>query len=149
MKILLATDGSDYSVAAAKKSVSLLNRSDKTTIRVISVIEPLAPTAPFGVADEYYIKAQNVAREAAEQDAEEMQKILEEIAEDAAIESMVVTGRPREAIIKEAEDWGADLIVVGSHGRGFWGRMLLGSVSSAVVKHAGCSVLVVRNGGQE
>ena len=45
--------------------------------------------------------------------------------------------------INETARGKADLIVVGSHGRGFWGR-LLGSVSNGVVHHAPCSVLVVR-----
>ena len=46
--------------------------------------------------------------------------------------------------IEEAQNWGADLIIVGSHGYGFWSRALLGSVSNAVINHAPCSVLVVR-----
>jgi nucleotide-binding universal stress UspA family protein len=47
-------------------------------------------------------------------------------------------------ILDEAERWGADLIVVGSHGYRAWERFLLGSVSQAVVSHAKCSVEVVR-----
>jgi hypothetical protein len=47
-------------------------------------------------------------------------------------------------ILDEAERWGADLIVVGSHGYRAWERFLLGSVSQAVVSHAKCSVAVVR-----
>src|SRR5215213_10982752 len=56
----------------------------------------------------------------------------------------ILCGSPEQSIVAEAEDWGADLIVVGSHGYGFWERMFLGSVSNAVVHHASCSVLVVR-----
>jgi nucleotide-binding universal stress UspA family protein len=47
-------------------------------------------------------------------------------------------------ILDEAESWGADLIVVGSHGYRAWERFLLGSVSQSVVSHAKCSVEVVR-----
>jgi len=53
-------------------------------------------------------------------------------------------GAPSRMIIESATNWGADLIVVGSHGRGFWGRVMLGSVSDAILHHAPCSVLVVR-----
>ena len=47
-------------------------------------------------------------------------------------------------ILDEAQRWGADLIVVGSHGYRAWERFLLGSVSQMVVSHAKCSVEVVR-----
>ncbi len=49
------------------------------------------------------------------------------------------------AVDEEAERWGADLIVMGSRGLGTWNRLLLGSVSSAVVNHAKCSVEIVRS----
>jgi nucleotide-binding universal stress UspA family protein len=54
-----------------------------------------------------------------------------------------MNGPAAKEIIDKAERWRADLIVVGSHGYGFWGR-LLGSVSNYVVHNAPCSVLVVR-----
>lgn len=67
------------------------------------------------------------------------------------VATLVVTDSPGKAIIEEAERWHADLIVVGSHGRGFWGRTFLGSTSDRVLHHAPCSVLVVRkkSGGGE
>jgi nucleotide-binding universal stress UspA family protein len=60
------------------------------------------------------------------------------------IEKEILIGSAKKIIVKEAEDWEADLIVVGSHGYGFLGRALLGSVSDAVIHHAPCSVLVVK-----
>jgi nucleotide-binding universal stress UspA family protein len=63
---------------------------------------------------------------------------------DLEISTMVVKGSPERELIDVATEWRADLIVVGSHGRGFWGRLTLGSVTDAVVHHAPCSVLVVR-----
>jgi nucleotide-binding universal stress UspA family protein len=56
----------------------------------------------------------------------------------------VPVATPQELILKEAADWGADLIVLGSHGRRGFSRFLLGSVSEAVASHAPCSVEVIR-----
>jgi nucleotide-binding universal stress UspA family protein len=56
----------------------------------------------------------------------------------------IVEGSPKRVILDEAERWGADLIVVGSHGRRGLQRFLLGSVSQAVALHAPCSVEIVR-----
>jgi len=50
----------------------------------------------------------------------------------------------KEVILKEASDWGADWIIVGSHGRQGTERFLMGSVSEAVAAEAACSVEVVR-----
>jgi nucleotide-binding universal stress UspA family protein len=76
-----------------------------------------------------------------------------EIAESAASQlrqaglsaiTQVLEGPPKRLILEEAERWGADLIVLGTHGHGPAGRFLLGSVAHAVVLHAPCSVEVVR-----
>jgi nucleotide-binding universal stress UspA family protein len=56
----------------------------------------------------------------------------------------VLLGGPRSVIIDEADKWGADLIVVGSHGHRGFERFLLGSVSEGVARHAHCSVEVIR-----
>ena len=59
-------------------------------------------------------------------------------------DAVLVPGAPRPVILDEAESWKADLIVLGSHGYTAWKRLLLGSVSQAIVSHAKCSVEVVR-----
>jgi nucleotide-binding universal stress UspA family protein len=56
----------------------------------------------------------------------------------------VAEGEPKTRIIEESEQWGADLIVVGSHGRNDFNRAMLGSVSEAVARYARCSVEIVR-----
>jgi nucleotide-binding universal stress UspA family protein len=56
----------------------------------------------------------------------------------------ILDGSAKRVIVEEAERWGADLIVVGSHGYRSWERMLMGSVSQAVAMHAECSVEIVR-----
>ena len=60
------------------------------------------------------------------------------------ISSEIIQGSPAQVIVDEAESWGAELIIMGSRGLGVWSRLLLGSVSNAVVHHAKCSVEVVR-----
>jgi nucleotide-binding universal stress UspA family protein len=59
-------------------------------------------------------------------------------------EGIAMEGNPETAIIEHARNWGADLIVVGSHDRSLLERLLMGNVSDRVVKHSPCSVLVVK-----
>jgi len=56
----------------------------------------------------------------------------------------VAVGNPAAEIVKTASEWSADVIVIGSHGRRGVERVLMGSVAEAVMRHAPCSVLVVR-----
>lgn len=60
-------------------------------------------------------------------------------------EGISLEGAPETEIVEYAKKWGADLIVVGSHDRPLLERLLLGSISQGVVKHAPCSVLVVKH----
>ena len=69
-------------------------------------------------------------------------------AKKVAVSSDVLFGSPDSRIVETAEEWHADLIVVGSHGYSRWERLLLGSVSDSVVHHAPCSVLVVRTAAE-
>lgn len=57
---------------------------------------------------------------------------------------LVEEGDPRSTIINHAKKWGANLIVAGSHGRKGLDRFLMGSVAEFVVRHAPCSVEIVR-----
>ncbi|HEY6331288.1 MAG TPA: universal stress protein, partial [Blastocatellia bacterium] len=63
---------------------------------------------------------------------------------DLKVTAVTVKGFPKEVLVDEADQWGADLIVVGSHGYRGITRFLLGSVSQAVASHAHCSVEIVR-----
>ena len=152
MKILIATDGSKYSAAAVEKCCRLFGKNKEVVVRIISVIDPPAPmmAEPFGVTNEYYVEAENSMREQLNESVRcAEQTVIEKFAdENLAVETAVVIGNPKEEIVEEAKKWNADLIVLGSHGYGFWERMMLGSVSSAVVHHAPCSVLIVREKGK-
>lgn len=148
MRILIGTDGSEFSKAAIRECCKFVSLSDETEIKVVSVFEDSYPIAaePFAVSAEFYQEIVDAAENQAKHFAEEGAEILRGCSKDGGrlkIETKVMRGTAGQQIIEEAEIWKADMIVVGSHGRGFWGRML-GSVSDAVTHHAPCSVLVVR-----
>jgi nucleotide-binding universal stress UspA family protein len=149
MKILIATDGSTFSRNALEKACEFAKGRDDVRFRVISVYEVQMPMAsePFALSAEFYQRLDDLARQRAE---DAVQKSIEFIESrlpgvQADIAKTVELGIPEKAIVETAESWGADLVVVGSHGYGFWGRLALGSVSDAVVHHAPCSVLVVKS----
>lgn len=142
MRVLLATDGSPCSEMAVKE-VARRPWPTGSEIKVISVVEPpVAATAEAGyLVPEYFREEENKAQAALDR----AQSILN-TNEDKMLKvtTEVATGSPKRVILDQAERWGADLIMVGSHGYGALKRFLMGSVSQAVALHAHCSVEIVR-----
>jgi nucleotide-binding universal stress UspA family protein len=150
MKILIATDGSKHSDAIIESCRTIID--EKTAeVEILSVFEQPMVTvaaAPYAVAVQFDPMLEKEFRELSAQAVAQAERQLREIfpeLKENLTTKVVCSGSPAQAIVEEAENWGANLIVVGSHGYGFWERMLLGSVSNAVVHHAPCSVLIVRN----
>lgn len=147
MKVLVATDGSEFSNAAVTKCCSLFGESENTEIRIISVVVlPVPALEPFAFSAQYLGELQTIAEARAQHAVDAAKVIVAEQCPSLAnhLTSTIVEGTPKKCIVEEAKAWGADLIIVGSHGAGFWESALLGSVSNSVVHHASCSVLVVR-----
>lgn len=147
MKIILATDGSQQSKAAVEE-VASRPYPPNTEVRIVSAYErtPLITTLePMGVSQEFYAKADHLAFKAAEDATEYGAKILRQKNPALAITTIVIEGSPKSVILEEVEAFGADLIVVGSHGYGMVERFLLGSISQAIALHAECSVEIVRS----
>ncbi|HUF03450.1 MAG TPA: universal stress protein [Aridibacter sp.] len=146
MNILLPTDGSEFSIEAARVCAEQAAQHDDAVVRVISVIETIVPNEPIETASEYYEAVAEASREAAGEHVALARRIILDDPRNAdlTVETKTLSGKPDRIIIKECEEWPADLVVMGSHGYGFWARTLLGSVSDSVVHHAPCSVLIVR-----
>jgi nucleotide-binding universal stress UspA family protein len=147
MRILLATEGSEFSRAAVEKFCEMFGASDKVELLVVSAAEPTyVPAEPFAISAEYIQEANRFALEKAKSALAEADQQIRSGSPALAsgFETRILDGEPEQVIVEEAEKWGADLIIVGSHGYGFWNRTFLGSVSNAVMHHAPCSVLVVR-----
>ena len=146
MKILLAVDGSTFSDAAVEEIASR-PWPDGSEVDVLSVSEP--PAYPIGesaaLPSHYYEEMEKVPREQARAAVDKAVQRLRSNTSCLRITEHVVVGHPVQEIVDRAEQWGADLIVVGSHGYRGFKRLLLGSVSQAVASHAKCSVQIVRS----
>lgn len=147
MKILLPVDGSVCSDAAVE---ALARRPwpPETEVKVITAAEIPMPVGmePWVVSPDYFEELNKSVRKAAQVVLDNTLAKLKTIEDKTLkISSEIIQGPPRQVIVDEAEDWGADLIFMGSRGLGAWNRLLLGSVSSAVVHHAKCSVEIVRS----
>lgn len=149
LKILLATDGSECSTAAAR-SIAERPWPGGTTFRILSVVEPSASwLRPPYFSQEMMEEVRGKDMQRAQEAVSSAEAIFCEAGIAASSTLAVPTATPKELILSEAAEWGADLIVVGSHGRRGVNRFLLGSVSEAVALHANCSVEIIRRPQQE
>ena len=147
--VLIATDGSEQSLKAARYLRSLLDPASLDRVSVLAVVRPLAAVpfaSDFGeeehvvqeVGDAAGYSFQRAAQEAVERVAEELRDIT------TNVDTIVRSGAPADQIIRAADDLEADLIVVGGRGKGAVEAIVLGSVAYRVLHHAPCPVLVTR-----
>jgi len=147
MKVLLAVDDSGFSEAATRAIVKQF-RADDTEVCVLHAFEwQRAMPSCFGFArgDTYgaqFCSTMKQARERAAALVASMAGVLR--ASGFRASTAVVEGAPLLAILGRAAEWGADLIVLGSHGLRGLDRVLVGSVSEKVAQRAPCSVEIVR-----
>lgn len=140
MKILVAIDGSAHSQLALERAAQVAGGDAEVSVMTVSSLVSFSTFGGLGYAPEapYEVPSK-----------QEIEAILANAAaylRDRGITPRTVhrLGVPADAILAEAETQHPDLIVIGSHGRTGVTRFLLGSVSSAVVSHAPCSVLVAK-----
>src|SRR5690625_766130 len=145
-KILIPTEGSELSVQAANKGVSLA-RTIGAEVVALYVTQPFAATVGFdGMAAAYAITDEDYEKTAAEQAEKYLQVILDR-AQTAGVKASaeaVSNFNVADGIVQAATDHGCDLIFIGSHGRSGLSRLLLGSVTLKVLGLAKTAVLVYR-----
>ncbi len=135
-RLLLATDLSGASEAATAQALELA-RSLGAELLIVSVID----TAD-GTASEPRVLRLDQRRTARESAARGL--VLRARSLGVRVTFLVWDGEPGPSIVAAAASEQAEMVIVGSHGRGAVGRLVLGSVSEHVVRHAPCPVLVVR-----
>ncbi|WP_194843453.1 universal stress protein [Paenibacillus sp. B01] len=140
-KILVGYDGSEQSVRALRSAIELAS-TFKAMLEVVHAYnaapviigEAVAASPPAG-AESMRLEAETVAAEA---------RTIIASATDMPIEVMITDGDPGKRVVGLAKERGADLIVVGSHGKGGFKELFTGSVSHYVTQHAPVPVLVVK-----
>ncbi len=150
MKILIGTDGSDFSHEAVSMACKTIADPANTEVKIISVFQTYFPLDAYSQSPEYSVVYETAMRTIADKSANEAVLAIQEYfpSSEINVSCLVKSGTSDQVIIETAQEWNADLIVVGSHGRGFWGRVMIGSVSDSLVHNAPCSVLVVRKKGE-
>lgn len=136
--ILLAVDGSEHSLHAARVASELAQAMKSQTLRVVVAFEPI----PVHLGEPFMQETINARLGEAEAIA---QKAVETIgAISVAIQTETLEGNPAEVILDIAKSQNSNVIVMGSRGLGKLAGLLLGSTSQKVVSHAPCPVLIVR-----
>lgn len=134
---MLATDMGPASAAATDEAFRLAGALGARLLAV-SVIDPRTLQLPGGRFRSRVDQERGRLEEAA------AELVLRGRRDQVVTSFLIWEGDPAESIVEAAKSEGADIIVVGSHGRAALGRALIGSVSDQVVRHAPCPVMVVR-----
>lgn len=133
MRILLGVDGSSSSEAVIQEAASRPWPAG-SEFNLITVVDPF-----------FFTRAPVLLEEAKSSTLEGLQEQAKPLAAGGwSVEINVVLDNPRHALPRAAKTWKANLVLLGSHGRSAVGRLLLGSTAQAVLRHAECSVEIVR-----
>jgi len=141
-RVLHATDFSSASRAAFRMAVGLAVR-ERASLMLLHVLTPPSPFAPprGAAASSYLALLQAAQRQARLGLAAALTRAR---AAGARVRVRLVEGDPADEILKLGQSWRADLIVIGTHGRGAVSRFFMGSVAEHVVRRASRPVLTVR-----
>jgi nucleotide-binding universal stress UspA family protein len=143
--VVVAYDFSEPGDLALERAVDLACRAPQHVLHFLTVIDP---HRGFGLEPDEHVDYQYAERVQARL-TERLQALFEARCADAEVNFFVHAriGYPVGEILDLAEEIGAELIIIGSHGRTGLRRLLLGSVSEAVVREARCAVIVARAQG--
>lgn len=145
MKILLSIDQSPCSQAAVE-AVKTRYKPAGSEVLIVHALDLLSPYAGLTALDP------SAVAELIEGERRTAEALLKRAEEELRAAGFQVTwklqeGDPRAVILETASEWQADRIVIGSHGKGAVERLMVGSVSLAILRHAHCSVEIVRAAG--
>jgi len=138
MTILVGTDGTDWSMAAVEWAAIEAQRR-RAPLRIVHAFDWDWHESRFDIGNEYI----DVGRHLAEAVVAEATGRARECAPDIAIETDTLIGHATPCLLAAARD--AELLVVGSRGRGGFAGLLLGSVSQRLATHAACPVAVIHH----
>lgn len=142
-RILVAVDYSDLAELALRTASRIASERPATELIVVAVAEGQGPRLPEELTEDVKREFIDEARDTLEAYvAEQLDGTPEGARDNVRVEARF--GSPAHEIVKLGSELDCDVIVLGTHGRRGFRRLVLGSVAEAVVRSAGCSVLVVR-----
>jgi len=143
-KILVAVDGSATSLRGLDEAIKVA-KSTRGRLLLVHVVDELVIATDY-VPTVYSAPIFEALRDSGAKILAQAATVVRRA--DLSCEQKLVetlSGRVADEIVKQAGEWRADLIVMGTHGRGAMAHLLMGSVAERVVRLAGCPVLVVRH----
>ena len=143
MRVMLAIDGSECSKNALDHVAKRPWRKEDCFL-IAHVVEPMPVDIRIAYVPNAYSQTDGAVAEAANALVAAALKELREALPEATLESRVAFGMVKAELVGIAKEWHADLMVMGSHGRKGFNRLLLGSVAEEVMKAAPCSVEIVK-----
>lgn len=143
MRILVAIDGSPCSFAAVSEAAKFPWPAG-TEIRIIMAEPPCSASVAGNLSPGAFDELMKAEQVEALKHLHNAVAVLAQSGAGVRVTSSFLKGPPKDVVVTTAEEWGADLVVVGSHGYGPVRRFFLGSVSSFVANNAPCSVQIVR-----
>jgi nucleotide-binding universal stress UspA family protein len=150
-QILVAVDGSNTSDAALQRALELAQEG-RARLRVVHVIDSPYdyPDALYGFIPGDVEELRQAWQKLGREDLDQALGAARQAGVEAESALLELAGRRvSTTIVDEAQRWGADLIVLGTHGHRGLDRLLLGSVAEGVSRTAGVSVLLVRGAGSK
>lgn len=142
--ILLPTDFSECAAGALPAAASLARMFEARLI-CVHVVEPIVPAVGWTPVAEPLPMTANIGEQLEASATGELPKLAQR--QECAgldVEEVIVHGEAASEIVRLAQERAVDLIVISSHGRTGWGRIIFGSTAEAVTRHAHCPVLVVK-----
>ena len=138
-KILVPVDGSDNSYRALEDAL-VLSEKLGSNISVVNVMEQVPIT---------HIESEKLLSELLEAYKKENQEILSKCSDIArqkgiAIKTVLLQGNPAPVILDYSKKENFDLVIMGSRGMGKFKELIIGSVSSKIVHHSPCAIMIIR-----
>jgi nucleotide-binding universal stress UspA family protein len=139
-RVLVALDGSAFSTRALDAALALTR--DGGALRLITAVPPVY--LPVGVPDSAVVtRDEEATQQAIVEERAALVTLAKEKVASSSADVAVVEGEPADAILENAAAWGANIIIMSTHGRTGLTRLLVGSVADEVARHATCPVLLV------
>ncbi len=139
MKILIAYDGSEQADKALREAFAIAGKTVGASITIVTVVPDLCIGDVSASECEAIVKVMDVDAKGS------VKKVAERLAVKGIMaEHIIRHGNPSEELLRAADEIGANLIVIGSHGKHAGERFFFGSVSTRVMEHCRCNVLVVK-----